>query len=472
MAQRKNSKSRSSQVQTVAPPASVIPVQTLTPKAAQSGLILLIILSVCLSLAYNAITPAATAVQHNPDENAHLLYIRSLASGHLPVFRVGGQDYEAHQPPLYYLLCTPVYALTHSMGQSTATHVVRIVSTVLGALLILVTYLTVRTLFLSDRWLALGTAGFVALLPMNVAQSASVTNDALTNLVMAVGMWQFAKLATQAQDITTQSEWIKRGVWLGLILAVGIYSKTSTLLLFPTAFLVYYGLAQQKLVSVKNAVTSCAAALGVGLLIGLPWLLRNQVLYGDPVARHIFVHAFQNTALASTMQQLFGSRPAYLGAVEQWTSASFWGGVDSMSVFWGQDPQQHTMAFYVRSSPPIIYNLLALISGISLVGLVLRLRHGESLWTPPQKVMLSNFAVLIVLTILAFLGFVLVFFQAQGRYLYPALVAFALFFVLGWRSLFVKETAFRAVVIVTTLCLFLLNLYTLLGLLWPRFHGA
>src|SRR5262245_25182303 len=60
-----------------------------------------------LAVAYNRATPVGVS----PDELGHAEYIRYLVAHHrLPVFGGPGLAYEAHQPPLYYLLAAPIWA--------------------------------------------------------------------------------------------------------------------------------------------------------------------------------------------------------------------------------------------------------------------------------------------------------------------------------------------------------------------------
>lgn len=434
-----------------------------------AGLVLVYLL---LAGAYSVVTPAATPEQHNPDENAHMQYVQTLASGHLPVFTDVLHGYENHQPPLYYALAAPVYLAAYGRGEATATRAVRWVSILLGALLILAAYGFARTAFPGEPWLALGTAAGVGLLPGNVALSASVTNDALTNLVMAVGLVLLAKLVT-ATEPKERPRW---ALWLGAALGAGIWTKTSTLVLFPTVLLACYLLAARSLTTAAQAARAAGLACGLGALLGLPWLLRNQLLYGDPLAQHLFVSAFSNTAQAGDIARTLygGSLVSYLGAVAQWTFASFWGGFDSMLLFWGQDPRTHRHSnergaySFLAHPPPTPYTVLALLCLASALGLF-RARGRRAAVTPPQNVLLAAFAVLTALTGLVFLRFILTFFQAQGRYWYPALLPLAFFFVLGWRGLLPRPAWFPAFVGLFAMGLLALNLYTLLGLLLPRF---
>ncbi len=449
-------------------PAAALPV--LSTRSVQTLLALILALFAALAWMYSTRTPAATADQHNPDENAHMLYVASLASGHLPVFRAGDADYEAHQPPLYYALCAPVYAAARTGGPAAVTRAVRGVSMFLGAAFVLVVFLCVRVLFPAQPLLALGTAAFVAWLPMNLALSASVTNDALTNLIMALALWRVALLAQDAgQSASSPRLLLRHALVLGLLIGAGVWTKTSTLLLVPMTACACYFFVKQGLVSAKDGGRIAAVALSVGMLLGAPWLLRNQVLYGDPLAQHLFESAFQNTAQAPDLiRYVFGgSLGAYLAGVARWTFASFWGVFDSMRLFWGQNPASHPPS---PAQPlPFIYTGLGLCCLAAGAGLWRWMRRKPA-WTPTQAAVLSAFGVLAVLTGLAHLRFVLVFFQAQGRYWYPALLPLALFFVLGLRGLAVRPALFPILLGFVIVGLLGLNAYTLGFLLLARFE--
>ncbi len=164
-------------------------------------LLLALILLVYLVLAtlYAVNLPAWQA----PDEPAHFNYIHELAAtGQFPVLRMGDYDqaylerltgagfppelsiaplrYEAHQPPLYYLLGAAVFRLTGG-----GLLPLRLLSVALGALFIVLIYAIVRLIFPGRSELALGAAAFTAFLPMHVAQAASVNNDALAEVLLA-----------------------------------------------------------------------------------------------------------------------------------------------------------------------------------------------------------------------------------------------------------------------------------------------
>lgn len=427
-------------------------------------LAVLVALYLVLTGAYSAVTPAATPDQHNPDENAHMIYVQTLASGHLPVFTDAQHGYENHQPPLYYALCVPADLAMRGRGDVAAAKAVRWVSVLLGALLIFVTYRLALALRPGGFTLALGTAAFVALLPSNVALNASVTNDSLTTLIVAVALWLLAKLIAALEDKAR----FRLALWLGVTLGLGIWTKTLTLSLFPTVAVTFLLLARQEIMRGETAAKCAGLALGIGGLIGAPWLIRNTLFYGDPLAQHLLLVTLNNgtnNVPIEAMIALFGGLGGYFAKVAQWSFASFWGGFDSMRLFWGQDPQKPHPNFLHGLN--VIYQLILLVSLVSFAGLLPRGKQkiawqNPLLWAPAAQ---------IVFTGIAFLNYNLHFFQAQGRYLYPALPPISFFFVWGWQNWLTRKLAFPLFVGLISVGLLALNAYTLFGLLLPRFAG-
>ena len=418
-----------------------------------------------LAFGYSAVTPAATVDQHNPDENAHVQYVATLASGHLPVFTDAAHGYENHQPPLYYALCAPVYLAAHGHGDSAATRAMRWVSILLGALLILVTYRCIRSLFPEEPALALGAAAFVGLLPGNVALSASVTNDSLTTLVIAAALWQLVRLVITMETDIPPAVRRRQALWLGLTLGVGVWTKTLTLSLFPTVLISFLWLARSDRVSGAIAAQAAGLAVGLGLLLGAPWLGRNTLLYGDPLAQNLLLNKLNNgesNVTLDVMAYIFGGIGPYFAKVAQWGFASFWGGFDSMRLFWDMDPHKAHPNF--GHGPTPTYLALLAVSAVSAIGLFVP-RPGSDAWRQPALLAL---AAQVVFTGILFLNYNLHFFQAQGRYVYPALLPLAFFFVWGWRRL-LPPRAFPVFVGLMTAGLLGLNVYTIFGLLMPRF---
>lgn len=116
-----------------------------------------------------------------------------------------------------------------------------------------------------------------------------------------------------------------------------------------------------------------------------------------------------------------------------------------------------------------MYGILGILSVAALVGLRTFLRTPT--FSSAQKVCLWAFAGLTLFTGLAHLQFVMTFFQAQGRYWFPALLPLAFFFAAGWAGLCGREKSYKVVFCVLGVGLLALNLYTVCVLLPTRFAG-
>ena len=180
-------------------------------------LIPIVIIYLMIGVLYIIFTPAWQA----PDEPAHYNYIRQLAEGHLPVIEPGDYDqeylvevvfvsgfapqysiepieYEDWQPPLYYLLQTPIYVVND--GSLAA---MRLLSLILGAGVIVLAYALVLKLAPQEQWLALTTAVFIAFLPQHMAMVSSANNDALAELLLAAILYMLVVIG-QAESYRTK----------------------------------------------------------------------------------------------------------------------------------------------------------------------------------------------------------------------------------------------------------------------------
>ncbi|MDR3710365.1 MAG: hypothetical protein P4L33_18870 [Capsulimonadaceae bacterium] len=377
---------------------------------------LLSVAFVALAVCCNLISPLSYSVSgrahdSNADEEAQVGNVARIASGHLPVFRAGDPDYEAHQPPLYYALTAPLAIAARSLPAESATKILRAPSIVFGLLLIWAAYLAVRTAIPASEALAVGAAGFVALLPMNLSLAASVTNDVLTNLIFALALWRIACIARRAGVGDLHEHWRREAIWLGVLMGAGIWTKTSSLLLFPVTVFVLLMLANWKVASGRLLAKTGALAVCAGLIIGLPWMIRNTLLYGDPVAQHIFVTAFQNTATTKDMMSGKLTGGVELSVATYWTLDTLW----TFESFW----------FPRGIMGDSVVHAAGILSFLAMIGAVIAALSGWRKLGSWQHALLGGFAALILLNLAVFVRFNTTFFQAQGRYLYPALVPIA-----------------------------------------------
>lgn len=404
----------------------------------RSILALLISAYVALGLLYAALTPRWQV----PDEPAHYNYIRHLVEKKsFPILQVGDYDqdylheittakfdpalsidsirYESHQPPLYYVLAAPIYALTGG-----ALLPLRLLSVALGAGLLLVAYLVVKTLYPDLTWPALGTTAFIAFNPQHIAITAAVNNDALAEFVLSIVLLHLVRWLTPESPVPT-GHLVKTGFLIGLALLTkaGVY---ITVPLALVAVWLRFFRSKPSVVhadvrhgsKIRRAISAAAALLLPALLLSLPWFARNALTYGGldilGLEQHERIVAGQpRTAEWLAEHGWFG----LAGILSRTTFRSFWAMFGWMAV-------------------PIdarIYGALRLLTVIVALGLFLRL---VDLWGTGTK--LSSAALLLVcsglLTLSTYLGYNLTFYQAQGRYLFPAMIPLGLAWSFGLRE--------------------------------------
>ncbi|HWV24259.1 MAG TPA: hypothetical protein VNZ58_08710, partial [Thermomicrobiales bacterium] len=94
-------------------------------------------------------------------------------------FYPSGWIYTGNHPPLFYLSMAPVYWLVKGLDLDTQIYFFRVATIPFGLLTVLFAYLTVRTIFPRDRFLAMTVPAFVAFQPQIAYESAMLNNDIL-----------------------------------------------------------------------------------------------------------------------------------------------------------------------------------------------------------------------------------------------------------------------------------------------------
>jgi 4-amino-4-deoxy-L-arabinose transferase-like glycosyltransferase len=410
--------------------------------------------------------------------------------------------YEAHQPPLYYLLGTPIWAATRGLPEETRAAVLRLLSTLLGAVGVLLIYRLGRIVTPAEEALALGATAFAAFLPMRLATAAAIGNDLLAETVFSGTLVLLA--GTIRYGISSG-----RSVGIGLMLGVGLLSKSTCLLLFPVAALgmmLAFGRRDPEGAlgsstppplppspkrrggnpevpdstpplrfgegaggrGLATLAAHLAGTFALALLVGGWWLARNQRLYGELFVAETFVRYFQDTARPELFMRLGYSFASYLFLlVIPLTFRSFWGVFGHMQIHMGvlttTTPDRTPLL-----PPSWLYPLLLVPTVASLVGLVRAYLRREAM----EERSRACWAVLVVTWLLvgaAFLRFNTAFFQAQGRYLFPAMAPIALLFVLGLQSL-APAKARPGIAWGVAGTMLALALYALFGCLVPAFR--
>lgn len=381
-------------------------------------------------VAVGALYASFTPTWQVPDEPAHYNYVRALAEGRgFPVIEPGDYDqeylerlkserfppelsvepveYEDHQPPLYYLLATPVYLLFDG-----AVLPLRLLSILFGAALLLVAFGTARAIFPARPELALMTAAFIAFIPQHVAMTAGVENDALAELVMGATLWALAIYAGGKRE----RPWL-----VGLLLAAALLTKLTVYAALGVAAVAVLIRWRQERRTCKWAATQLAWMLVPALLLSAPWFIRNGLTYGwadlTGGARHNMVVEGQ---MRSSEYLALHGWGGLLNRMAVWTFKSFWGQFGWMGVL----------------LPARIYQALALLSALLLAGFLWWLfdKRRPRLASPQRAgslLLLASF----LFILLEYLGYNLTFLQHQGRYLFPALISIGVAAALGLSKL-------------------------------------
>ena len=168
----------------------------------------------------------------------------------------------------------------------------------------------------------------------------------------------------------------------------------------------------------RRLVRDLAVCTGVALALCGWWLVRNVMRYGDPLAGRAFLHAFVDRPTPRGMMKLFG--------LDQFGYAEMVMGLTAASTLGMFGPIRGNMfAFY----PYQVYVAAAALGLLALIGFLVHLRREKPAdW---QRQMWWVSGLLGVLLLVSFIRFNCSFFQAQARYLFPALPAVALAVSLG-----------------------------------------
>lgn len=420
-------------------------------------LLLILFLSAALGIAFARSTPKGA----NPDEGAHLEFVRIVATEfRLPALNVeerrqrkfADANYEAHQAPLYYLLAAPFYRVGEAVDANEGpTQGGRLLSVLIGILGTSLVWLLAREVAPGRPGLWIAATAFAAFLPMRLAATASVGNDALAE---AMGTLCLLLMVRGLFGKWTRQDW----TWLGVSLGLALLSKQNSILLLPILFfgMVFSARRSEPLpgqtgieaeLDTSLFLRSVGTVFGLAALVSGWWFVRNQLLYHDPLALRTFNEYFLDVPRWESFRQGgFTLQQYWFGKVLPTAFASFWGWFGYLS------PDQANLALGAYGEGPPsrwgyppkswLYPILGQLLLVAALGLlVYRIRNGllerrtgapSGAGNPqrPVGVILLSFHALLVFA--AFANFNATYFQAQGRYLLPAIATIALGVAAGW----------------------------------------
>ncbi len=172
-------------------------------------------------------------------------------------------NYEAQHPPLYYLLCVPIYRLFSSSDLPTMVFVLRIFSLLIGSLTIWMAFSLTKSIVIPV---------VISLLPMFISTVARISNDSL-----GVTLYSLLVLLTLKYVLVASN--YRHAFYIGITAGLGMLTKAYFLTAIPVLAIAVLAIGFQK----KNAGLSArhlVVLFSTMIAIACWWYLRNYRLYG------------------------------------------------------------------------------------------------------------------------------------------------------------------------------------------------
>lgn len=376
-----------------------------------------------------------------PDEPAHYNYIAQVASGDiLPIIELGDWDndyinllkredfapqylddlasiqYEDHQPPLYYWFAAPIFAITN--GHLFA---VRMVSVFFGMLIVALSYAITIEIFPERSYLGLAVMSLVAFLPQNIHILASVNNDALAGVVIAVTLLLCMKYL-RSKNL---SEWS-----LGIIIGIAFITKTTT---YFMSGVVIICILLRWLQDKGRGTDDNALLISRYMKFAIPASIFAILYWG----RNLVVYGFPDFLGLQAHDAVVIGQPRRVDFINQNGIESYWNEAISTTFnsFWGQFGW---MEARLGDALPIVLWYITILLILAMIGLIayfVRHRSKNNILNPPRSVWIE-LGLVMLLALAQYIYYNLTFVQFQGRYIFVAIIPFAIGMVLGidmWR---------------------------------------
>lgn len=219
------------------------------------------------------------------DEPSHFYYVAWIAGlRNFPHPSGTMLDYELYiQPPLAYLLYSPVLKAAAGLDLAIQLRLLRLVTVAIGAATVFASMKLVELAVSRESGRARAVAGFAGVLiafnPAFIAVHATVTNDALVDLLTALTLWLALRLVGEPLP-ERPVFWL---VALGVIAGVAASTKALAfpLLLQPVIVVGCWWITRRRPIPWAGLI----CALVFGILCAIPYYIGNILLYQDPFGR-------------------------------------------------------------------------------------------------------------------------------------------------------------------------------------------
>lgn len=427
-------------------------------------LVLLLLAFILLASIYSIINPLYEAT----DELRHYRFVRVIATtGALPVQGEEPCRSQSHHPPLIYAvgaLATAWIESAHDIcykpeenpfwayrywdvgrdnknqylhgpeedfpwsGDALAAHIVRFLNVLVGAGVVLLTWLTARTTWPQKLGLAFGAAAIVAFNPMFLYMSGAINNDIIAAFSGTAVTYACVLLLVDPSRLT----W-RYGLIFGFLFGLALLSKFNLAAVIILIEIALIWAAWKKPIAINMTpsgtnsedeersarwkrlklilVVNLLLFLVAGLMTGW-WFIRNIVLYGEPTG-------FEQVT------QLWGSRnplDSFGLAVSELPYA--W------TTLWGR------FGFGQIPLPEFIYTALKVFVAAGILGAVLG--HIRRAKTPERRVLLFLFGNVALFFLVLFNYMLVSPAGPNGRFFFPAISALAILISYGSYQLLVE----------------------------------
>ncbi len=365
----------------------------------------LVLMVFVVGLACRLILLFATPTFYAPDEQPHFNYINYLyEQRQFPVqtsqTNAPTNDWEYYQPPLYYLLEVPIYAVARAAFGNNIRWIVwalRMLSIMLWGCNVLLLWGVMRQLRIENCFVIVSAISMVCLLPAYTVISSVINND---NLLATLGS---ALLYLMAGP----TSW-RRALLMGLLLGAALLTKLSAAVYVVVMVVLLFAFVLKKQLSAAQALARLALMGTVAALLFAPWALRNWYVYGDFTAEKV------------------ANVPRHWQSTAEMLRFSHW---YLLTSFWAIAGQQNNIVFLPKLSYLLTY--------VPLVGLLLGRARGmwRGVLHTPRGPFLAACAAGVMANFVLVARFGLLYAQGQGRLLFPTLIPLALFFAWGLRGM-------------------------------------
>jgi 4-amino-4-deoxy-L-arabinose transferase-like glycosyltransferase len=315
------------------------------------------------------------------------------------------RPYESSQAPLYYLV-VGLIASPMSYNPHVLLYMARLVAVSFGAGTIFFCWRATRSLAPGEPLLASATAAVILLMPQFDFNAATAGNDSALNCACAAALAFWIRGLRQPE----YDPWMLRG---GAAAGLAILAKISALALLPALALVVIFRAGQAPEGRERWRRPLRMGLGAATMVALTagwWFVRNAMIYGDPTGMRDITRYYQAQVGNDARVRLLR-----IDSVGDWIHLLQQTGISLIGNFgWMNRPL------------PLIYYLVSLSLAGCLILTTLITVRGLRLSPPAWQAIAVMVAVTTGLVVLFLRLNFNVQLQAQGRYLYPAVLPLGL----------------------------------------------